>query len=914
MSGSGTAATNRLSAQCADIAVGAGQAIEWVRDVRKHARRLDNEADKLIEDLRRSRNLCRRLGGAAQRPLSIGVFGMSQAGKSYLISTLARGASGRLRTTLDGAELDFINHINPPGGGKEATGLVTRFTRQAGHAPAGFPIELTLFSEADLVKILGNSFFNDFDPERRKLDSGAEHIRAHLAEFERQRQPNPSGGLDEDDMVDLLDYFTHRYGESMRTLKADYWPAVIELAPRLPAAARGRLLSVLWGEGNTAFTDVYVKMRNALEGLGYARTVFVPLEALVNPAGGGYEWSSDSILNVDVLGRLNKPGGKALTVLPVAADGTVGSQASVDLAMLAALTAEMKFVLADPPLANMLETVDLLDFPGYRGRLSIADLDDVRKDPKTAESDPVAELLLRGKVGYLFERYTDDQEMNVLIMCTRCDIQIEITTLTPVLDAWVKSTQGTAAERAERPPGLIWVITQLDKRLAPVPGQSEKAMDELWGGMVHITLLERFGRCEWLQEWSNGKPFDNVFLMRKPGYMGSVIETEERADGETHEGELRPGERERLDRLRDIFARNDNVARYIRDAEEAWAALLEPNDGGMGRLAGYLQTVSAPEIKLNRIAEQVAEVRANLIDRRLAGYFHAGGVGEVEKKTQLAGAVSAAVEEHADAFGELVFAMQPSAEHLRRLYLSADAAQRPGEPQAGGEAAQPEAKRPTLVRLAGLRKPAATAPLQQQPPQAAGRAGLFAQAVLREWIKQLRDLPVDLEMQRFLDLPADVLQAITDELITASDRCRVEERLVESLRPLEDRRSTTRAGIVDQQVLLARAVIDDFVDFAGVAGTPLEERPPSPVDGRKVFEPPAPIPVGTLPVLPEDEIPYPAMYVLDWLEAFRALAVGNAGHSAGREITPEQNQRLGAIFAVMRGGAEDPVGEGSASA
>jgi hypothetical protein len=910
MSASATPVTNGLSAQCADIAAGAGQAIEWVRDVRKHARRLDNEADKLIEDLRRSRNLCRRLGGAAQRPLSIGVFGMSQAGKSYLISTLARGASGQLRTTLDGAQLDFISHINPPGGGKEATGLVTRFTRQAGRAPAGFPIELTLFSEADLVKILGNSFFNDFDRERRKFDTEPEHIRAHLAEFERQRQPNPTGGLDEDDMVDLLDYFTHRYGESMKTLKADYWPAVIELAPRLSAAARGKLLSILWGEGNTAFTDVYVKMRNALEGLGYARTVFVPLEALVNPAGGGYEWSPDSILNVDVLGRLNKPGGKALTVLPVAADGTVGAQAGVDRAMLAALTAEMKFVLADPPLANMLETVDLLDFPGYRGRLAIADLDDVRKDPKTAESDPVAELLLRGKVGYLFERYTDDQEMNVLIMCTRCDIQIEITALAPVLDGWVKSTQGTAAERAERPPGLIWVITQLDKRLAPVPGQSDKAMDELWGGMVHITLLERFGKCEWLQEWSNGRPFDNVFLMRKPGYMGSVIETEERGNGETHEGELRPGERERLDRLRDTFARNDNVVRHIRDAEEAWAALLEPNDGGMGRLAGYLQTVSAPEIKLNRIAEQVAGTRANLIDRRLAGYFQADGIGEMEKKTQLAGAVSAAIEEHDLAFGELVLAMQPPAEHLRRLYLSADAAQQNREGQASAEIDKGKPR----SRSEELRGKLKSGGVQQQPAPAAGRAGLFAQAVLREWIKQLRDLPVDLEMRRFLDLPADVLQAITDELITASDRCRVEERLVEALRPLEDRRSTTRAGIVDQQVLLARAVVNDFVDFAGIAGTPLEDRPPSPVDGRKVFEPPSPVPPGALPALPEDEVPYAAMYVLDWLEAFRTLAIGNAGHSAGREITPEQNQRLGAIFKVMRGGAVVPVGEGSASA
>lgn len=892
-SAGGSTAPEALSQQCEAMFVGAGEAIDWIREVRKSAPRLDTDADGLIEELRRTRNLSRRLGAAAGRPLSIGVFGMSQAGKSYLISTLARGDNGQLQTELDGERLDFIDHINPPGGGKEATGLVTRFTRQPTETPRGYPIELTLFSEADVIKILGNSYFNDFDRERVNFNTEPEHIRHHLSELEKQRQPQPAGGLDEDDMVDLLDYFQKRFGKSMEPLKADFWPAVIDLAPRLPPSARGKLLSILWGEENTSLTEVYVRLRNALAHLGGARAVYVPLEALVCRNGNDYQWSPDSILNVDVLDRLGKDEGEPLSVLPVVG-GAVQPVSGIPRSLLAALTAEIKFVLADPPVASMLESVDLLDFPGYRGRLAIANLDEIRKDPKFVDNDPVAQLLLRGKVGYLFERYTDDQEMNVLIMCTRCDIQIEITTLKPVLDSWVHSTQGAnPAARANRPPGLVWVITQLDKRLLPVPGQSDAALNQLWGSMVHITLLERFGQCEWLQEWSDGRPFDNLFLMRKPGFMSAVIDTIE-VNGESEERDFKPGEKERLARQRSIFVENENVSRHVRDPEEAWDAVLKPNDGGMDRLAAYLGKVSPKEIKLNRIGEQIKERTEEIAERRLGIYFFGEGAGEVEKKKKTAEAVSAAIEQHADSFGELLFSMQPVSEQLRRLYLRADAT-----PDAGaeaGEGAQPPARRSGLVRLPIARKEAQT----EAQPAVTGRAWMFAKAVLREWVKQLRTLPGDLEMQRFLGLPPDILQAVTDELITASDRHRIEQRLIDVLRILEDKRSTTRMGIVDQQVLLARNVVNDFVNFMGVAALPIDERPSSPIDDRRIFEAPAPIPKGTLPVLPVDEIPYPGMYVLDWLEAFRVLAIGNAGHSAGREITPEQNQRLGEILGVIR--------------
>lgn len=895
----GAATPEDLTRRCDEILDASGAAIEWIDKVRGNARRLNTEADGLTKDLRRSRNVCRRLGRAAKRPLSVGVFGMSQAGKSYLISTLARGADGRLQTMLDDQKLDFIADINPPGGGKEATGLVTRFTRRRNDPPSGYPIELTLFSEADLVKVLGNSYFNDFDREQT-AEIKPETVVQHLAALKPLRQPNPTGGLDEDDMVDLLDYFSKRYGKSMEALKADFWDEAVGLAPRLPPVARGKLLSVLWGIDNTALTDIYVRLRDALAGIGGARTVFVPLTALVRPTGDGHEWSPESILNVDVLNRLGKDDGELLAVLPMTS-GKPGAVVPLPRSLLAALTAEMTFVLADPPVAGMLEHVDLLDFPGYRGRLKIAKLDDVRKDPKLADANPVAQLLLRGKVAFLFERYTDDQEMNLLIMCTRCDMQIEITELAPVLNTWVHSTQGeTPADRARRPAGLIWVITQLDKRLTPKPGTSEALQREEWSSMIHITLLERFAPCEWLQDWANGRPFANVFLVRKPGFLGAVIDTVETAAG-VEERTLLPGEADRLAGQRAIFTGTDNVARHIGEAAAAWDAVLAPNDGGMKRLAAYLDRVALKEIKLKRIAEQVRS-NAETVDNWLAPYFFADGAGEFEKKKKLAAEVSAAIEdaehpERAESVGELLARLQPPAETLRRLYLRTEVT----AAEAGGDAPATAAAKPRrqgLIRLSIAAKET-TGP----KPAVSGRAFMFAKLVLGEWTSQVRGLPTSLELQRFLGLPAAILQIIADELVTGAYRHGIEEQLIKVLQPLEEKRSTTRIGIVDQQVLLARCVINDYIDALGFSQVALDQRPESRLEGRKIFQPAEVIPIGEQPSLPAEEIPYPGMFVLDWLVAFRHLTTGNAGHKAGSEITSEQNKELGDILSVIRGTA-----------
>jgi hypothetical protein len=503
-----------LATRCQNLFAGAGDAITWVADVRESAQRLDRDADGLTERLRRSRNLARRLSKAAQRPMSIGFFGLSQAGKSYLISSLARGANGDLETVLDGQRLDFIDHINPPGGGKEATGLVTRFTRCQEPTTPGFPVRLALLSEADLIKIFGNSFLLDFDRERVNFDLSPEQIRDRLNTLKTRRLPAPTGGLTEDDVVDLADYFERRFKKSNEPLSGVFWPTATALAPYLNSEDRAQLFALVWGD-LPEFTNAYKMLREALATLSYAQDLHAPIKSLVEDTGNGLE-QTNSIMNVDAVRvRFGKGDAETIQVVPVV-DGHPAAAVDLPRWLIAALTREMIFTLAEPPRVDMLETVDLLDFPGYRGRMGITSVAEAASADEG--SDPVGTLLLRGKVAYLFERYTDDQEMNVLVLCNPSDKQIEITALGPVLDSWVAATQGaTAQERGRRPPGLLWALTMFDKRLSDSMGQNESTLDMKWDGMITLALLERFGKAAWVQEWAPDKPFDNLYLVRKPG-------------------------------------------------------------------------------------------------------------------------------------------------------------------------------------------------------------------------------------------------------------------------------------------------------------------------------------------------------------------------------------------------------------
>ena len=130
---------------------------EWVR---ANPQAAGSSGEALLRESNRLARALRKEAVTAARKMCVGVFGPSQSGKSYLISALAQDADGSLLTALGDESADFIQDINPAGG-KESTGLVTRFTLTPSGAPAMFPVKLRLLSELDIVKILTNTYYAD---------------------------------------------------------------------------------------------------------------------------------------------------------------------------------------------------------------------------------------------------------------------------------------------------------------------------------------------------------------------------------------------------------------------------------------------------------------------------------------------------------------------------------------------------------------------------------------------------------------------------------------------------------------------------------------------------------------------------------------------------------------------------------
>jgi hypothetical protein len=257
---------------------GAEQALTWIDQVRGNAAGVEAEADGLSLRLHQARNRAKDLQRAAATPMVIGFFGLSQAGKSYLISALAADGRGRLETDFGGKTLDFIEHVNPTGLGKEATGLVTRFSRWAQPSPdANFPVELKLFSEIEVAKILANAWFEDFDQEKLDYSFTDERIQAVLKDFEGREAENLQPGVNADDVVALWDYLKGNYEKSVRKLAEQYWPRVMKLAPRLNYRQRAKLFSILWGEQDR-LTEVYEQLVGSLQKNGLPGHRVCPVE------------------------------------------------------------------------------------------------------------------------------------------------------------------------------------------------------------------------------------------------------------------------------------------------------------------------------------------------------------------------------------------------------------------------------------------------------------------------------------------------------------------------------------------------------------------------------------------------------------------------------------------------------------
>ncbi|MBV6824760.1 putative virulence factor [Pseudomonas sp. PD9R] len=895
---------NQLSASWAAVYEGAGQALEWIGQTRGNAPRLDSEADNLNIRLHRARNLAHSLGRVACTPMTIGFFGLSQAGKSYLISALAAGQNGKLETQFGNRRLDFIKHINPVGNGKEATGLVTRFSRRAEPSPdANFPVQLTLFKEIELAKIFTNSWFKDFDLERMDYQIDEERIQRALKPFEGRENGPLQSGVNADDIVSLWDYVRETAPNSVKKLEHGYWPKVLQLAPRLSAQERAELFCILWGE-QRELTRAYQQLAGALHKLGLPEKVFAPVHALVRFEENGTAIQRDNIMNVDILERFGTPNDGPIDVRPLI-DGHLHNSQSITVAQLAALTAEMTFGLIEAPADDIVNQVDLLDFPGYRGRKSLLSIADSNDPASSNKENSVSQLILRGKVAYLFERYTDCQEMNALVVCTGSTKQSDVNDVGPVLSRWINKTQGsTAQERRKRAAGLIWALTMLDMRITGALDQSPDQYDEGWSGMVKLTMLERFGGLPWMEDW-DGAPFQNTFMVRKPRLTTAFIQLDQNGS----EVGINPDFQARIDGMGKSFASNSFVCQHVKDPAMAWQEMLRIDDGGISHFSGSFKGVANIEFKLQRIREQLNECIESLTTHGLSTWYHADGDGAAAVKKAQAQMILSGLGRRPAVLGEFIDQLDMPSEEVRDLYLSG-VYETDDVPDASEEAVAPTPSQSLYGNDAGFdfdfgddsshdSALASSAKTNIPAPELQSNEHRFAKAAFKAWIAHLRDLTTRQNLLNLLGLEKPLLEAVVDELITAGYRQDLPGQLSRAV--LKRAQSGARRDqLVERQVLEVQRVLRDFVSWFGYIQKPLSERPNSRAGAKlPLFSFYTDIGPGQVPVLPAQPANQAQLFLGDWLSGLAYITLDNAGHGAGREITPEQNERLGQVLTAF---------------
>lgn len=863
-----------LSATCRTLDQVGSEFLDWLE---QNAERVRQEKAGLTKEFRRLSTQARRLEQAAQRPMCVGVFGPSQSGKSYLISALARKGTAPLLADFAGQTIDFIRDINPEGG-RESTGLVTRFTLQpaAGATPAA-PVQMRLLTQTDLVKILGNTYYADCDHSEDELLTQAQ-LTEWLEKLAPAAQPQPVDPLTAEDVFDLQTYFERYFKgqERVRLLRHGYWEQAAQLAPRLNIQERAKLFGVIWG-GVEAFSQLYTRLYNGLRGLNFASDAYAGLEALLP--------RDQSIIDVQTLKGLGAGGGQALTLV-----GADGARVSLPRNEVTALIAELRIVISEQPW-DFFQHTDLLDFPGARSRELIKDLPTF-----LATDDALRSLFLRGKVAYLFERYCAEQELTSMLLCIGPSNQ-EVKSLPEMVYEWISTTHGiTPEQRSQQPNALFLVLTKFDMEFEEKAG--ERSPESRWITRLESSLLNFFGKQhEWPRQWDTQGPFRNSFWLRNPNFKAKNIFD---YDEEGREIGVRPGERKRIALFKEAFLKDKVASAHFADPEHAWEAGFALNDGGISYLAEHLRPLCNPELKHQQLAGQVARLREQMLERMSHYYVSDNPELEIEKRRMAAQQVAGNLIDCAgeQRFGELIRALQADSNELEDIYYRIET-RLPDEKQAVGAptigTAVNTAQMKILLGLGGDTA-ADTAALRKDD------AALFAREAVAEWMRDLHDLSGNKALCEYYRVPEANMGDFIKELIAGAQRLKLEERIEALVRQVTGFRMKFEQ-IVALPARLTANLLNNYVDFLGYDALAPEQRPTLALEsGPRPLFPPRAVPRGG-PQLGEQQSTYDQDYYTDWIRGFLDLVERNARNRAGGDIDLAANQRLGDLLTRLRSAA-----------
>jgi hypothetical protein len=550
---------------------------------------------QFIKDIKYDLYKIKQCKKAISTRMGLAVYGASQAGKSYFVSNLIRHNSRNFNVNFGDYSVDFLKVINPPGG-KESTGLVTRFTVEKFSSPPGYPVKVKLLSEIDLVKLLVNSVVNDFsDDESADINLELAEIEATLEKFDNNFN-NIASPVSREEIYSLQRYcsnFRQYQNTRLQAMRQSrFWDRAIELIPFIGFKDRAALYNLLWGNIEM-YNSLFISLGSVLEKFKHPEFAFCPQEVLFKNENNTFSRSNNSIIDVTTLDLLDSDISKKCNIF-IEKSGLF----EVNVTDICALTSEITLHV-DFETSDIFDKMDLLDFPGARSR---------KQNPRTPKvlnaSDTKINNFLRGKIAYLFDSYSENFNINSLVICVGPS-NLEVVGISDLIEDWVGNTYGfKSSDRINKPNALFLVLTKFDQEFN---FDSGKNIDEsYWVPRITASIIKPFAlhcpKTNWVNEWTPNNSFNNVFWFRNPQTDQSGLIKYEGKPGESLECGILSAKDEIISKLKSFFLQDLDVNKYFNDPLLAWEAGLSLNDGGASYLVENLRLTCNPNLKVEQIA------------------------------------------------------------------------------------------------------------------------------------------------------------------------------------------------------------------------------------------------------------------------------------------------------------------------
>lgn len=565
---------------------------------------------------------------------SVAAYGESQMGKSYLIEALLSDTTDKFCLS-DGNKLyKFIGDINPSqdNAQNEATGVVTRFKRLPASTPNAnadwLPIQL--FSIADIILILIEAWCNEVVRPMENAIQYADSVEQFIEGIQLEESPEKHLLVSEVELAQIEKYLSS--SNSSSGFGNVYSSGIIQFlrreCHRISHDDTLHLLRFLWNNDEN-FNRLFDDLVSYRHKLGKENRCFVEFSSILRRKG--------SILDVDRLKEMYS--GQSDTVKVRIGDA---SEVNVSKAFLSALIAELEInVDSAKKIENrdFLNKLDILDFPGLKSSQEI-------KVEVLGVGDNIATVFKRGKVSYLFKKYSSTKRISALLFCQNHN-DYHAGKLGQILEDWVKDNVGetpndraqTLSKTANKSPLLV-VSTWFNENLKYTDEKTDDDINDFWNRRFHRVLESQVIKAEglpdhWFNSWSaKESPFTDIYLLRSYKYSMGIFNRDEGIESDSN-GTLQGNQPkcsakpdyytkpDYIRRLKTIFLSNQDVIRRLggKDRAEAiWnAAATFENDGTkpiinhLGELAPSAR--NAREDKFKRDFENTSKKLYDFIDK-----------------------------------------------------------------------------------------------------------------------------------------------------------------------------------------------------------------------------------------------------------------------------------------------------------